>query len=85
MCERRVAKSTRKTLNDRRVAGSGSTHAEPWPRTAPARPSAAAKVGLSDELIRLAYLCQAGVLTGPEFEAAKARVLAEYRIDPAGD
>jgi hypothetical protein len=49
------------------------------------RPTPVRKTGLSDELIRLAYLCQAGILTTAEFEAAKARTLAEYRIDPSQD
>jgi hypothetical protein len=49
------------------------------------RPTTARKTGLSDELIRLAYLCQAGILTRAEFEAAKARTLSEYRIGPGKD
>jgi hypothetical protein len=52
---------------------------------APTRPTPARKTGLSDELIRLALLCQAGILTTAEFEAAKARTLAEYRINPSQD
>jgi hypothetical protein len=52
---------------------------------APTRPTPARNTGLSDELIRLACLCQAGVLTTAEFEAAKARTLAQYRINPARD
>jgi hypothetical protein len=86
VCERRVAKSTRKTLNERRVSGNGSPR--PQAKTlgaAPTRPTPARKTGLSDELIRLACLCQAGILTRAEFEAAKARTLAQYRINPARD
>jgi Short C-terminal domain len=49
------------------------------------RPTPARKTGLSDELIRLAHLCQAGILTRAEFEAAKARTLAEYWITPTKD
>ncbi len=34
---------------------------------------------VSEELIRLACLCQAGVITEAEFDQAKARMLAELR------
>jgi hypothetical protein len=47
------------------------------------RPKTAVRAGLSEELIRLAYLCQAGVLTPDEFESAKARTVAEFRTNPA--
>jgi hypothetical protein len=40
---------------------------------------------LSEELIRLAYLCQAGVLSEAEFAAATARFLAEHGMRPPGD
>jgi hypothetical protein len=43
------------------------------------------KAELSQELIRLAYLCQAGVLSETEFGAATARVLAEHGIRPPAD
>ncbi|HEV3131905.1 MAG TPA: SHOCT domain-containing protein [Acidimicrobiales bacterium] len=81
-----MAKSTRKTLNERRVSGNGSARPQtPSLGAAPMRPTTARKTGLSDELIRLAYLCQAGILTRAEFEAAKARTLSEYRISPGKD
>jgi hypothetical protein len=86
VCERRVAKSTRKTLNERRVSGDGSPRPQTTSlRAAPTRPTPARKTGLSDELIRLALLCQAGILTTAEFEAAKTGTLAEYRINPSLD
>jgi hypothetical protein len=34
---------------------------------------------VSEELIRLACLCQAGVITDAEFDQAKSRMLAELR------
>jgi hypothetical protein len=49
------------------------------------RPETAGTDGLSEELIRLAYLCQAGILSSVEFEAAKSRALGEYQINPAED
>jgi hypothetical protein len=85
VCERRVAKSTRKTLNDRRVAGTRAAHAESAPRVTSARTEPAGRVRLSEELVRLACLCQAGVLTVTEFEAAKARALDQYRNSSPGD
>jgi hypothetical protein len=88
--ERRVSKSSRKTLNDRRVAGTGSSrpesaHGEPAPATTTAGTRTTAKAGLSEELVRLACLCQAGVLTDAEFEAAKARTIDQYRNSLASE
>ncbi len=80
-----MAKSPRKTLNERRLADTGDPRSESGRPTAGVRPAAGGKVGLSGELIRLAYLCQAGVLTDAEFEAAKARTLARFEVHPAND
>ena len=67
----------RRTLNERR-----SQTPENASRTdkAPAGRSAgkAHKPRVSEDLMRLACLWQAGALTDAEFEAAKARVLATY-------
>jgi hypothetical protein len=85
-----VAKSSRKTLNDRRVAGTGRSHPE-GAHGEPARAMTttgtrtAGTAGLSEELVRLACLCQAGVLTDAEFEAAKARTLDQYRNSLASE
>jgi hypothetical protein len=77
VCDRRVAKNTRKTLNDRRRS-SGTVAWVPSPtRTDPAPADDPPQV--SEELIRLACLCQAGVITDSEFDQAKARMLAELR------
>jgi hypothetical protein len=74
--ERRVAKH-RPTLNERRSSASDEVA-----RTdeAPAAPSAEQlrRPRVSEDLIRLACLWQAGALSDAEFEAAKARVLATY-------
>jgi hypothetical protein len=77
VCDRRVAKNTRKTLNDRRRS-SGTVSWVPSPT--PSDPVAAEdSPQVSEELIRLACLCQAGVITDSEFDRAKARMLAELR------
>jgi hypothetical protein len=77
VCDRRVAKNTRKTLNDRRRS-SGTVSWVPSPT--PSDPgSAEDPPQVSEELIRLACLCQAGVITDSEFDRAKARMLAELR------
>ncbi|HXW38758.1 MAG TPA: hypothetical protein VEJ44_03605 [Acidimicrobiales bacterium] len=76
MHDRRVAKH-RPTLNERR-----SSMAEQTPRagqTPGRRPAGEPeKPRISEDLIRLACLWQAGALSDAEFEAAKARVLATY-------
>jgi hypothetical protein len=81
VCDRRVAKNTRKTLNDRRRS-SGTV---PWVPT-PTGSDPVATEGppqVSEELIRLACLCQAGIITDSEFDQAKTRMLAELRQRPA--
>ncbi len=74
--ERRVAKH-RPTLNERR-----SSAPEPTSRAAEApaaRPTETRRrARVSEELIRLACLWQAGALSDAEFETAKAKVLASY-------
>jgi hypothetical protein len=81
VCDRRVAKNTRKTLNDRRRS-SGTV---PWVPSPPGSDPAAAEgtPQVSEELIRLACLCQAGIITDSEFDQAKTRMLAELRQRPA--
>jgi hypothetical protein len=73
--DRRVAKNPRKTLNDRRKAD-GSTAC-----------SGASDVplSLSEELIRLGCLRQAGLITEFEFDDEKSRVLDQYRHRAEGE
>jgi hypothetical protein len=80
VCDRRVAKNTRKTLNDRRRS-SGTVAWVPSP-TGPDPVASEHPPQVSEELIRLACLCQAGVITDAEFDQAKARMLAELRQRP---
>jgi hypothetical protein len=68
--DRRVAKNPRKTLNDRRKQAdrsAGCTGASDVPLT------------LSEELIRLGCLRQAGLITEFEFDDEKSRLLDQYR------
>ena len=75
MDDRRVAKH-RRTLNERR---SSAPDEAPRSSDAPiARPAKPRKPRVSEDLMRLACLWQAGALSDAEFEAAKARVLATY-------
>jgi hypothetical protein len=69
--DRRVAKH-RRTLNERR--SQTPENAAPAARSA----GKARKPRVSEDLMRLACLWQAGALSDAEFEAAKARVLATY-------
>jgi hypothetical protein len=74
--DRRVAKH-RPTLNERRSSGAEQTSRTV--QTSGRRPTAEPeKPRVSEDLIRLACLWQAGALSDAEFEAAKARVLAAY-------
>jgi hypothetical protein len=77
VCDRRVAKNTRKTLNDRRRS-SGTVAWVPSP-TGSDPVATDGPPPVSEELIRLACLCQAGVITEAEFDQAKTRMLAELR------
>jgi hypothetical protein len=74
--DRRVAKH-RRTLNERR---SKTPEHPSRSDKGPAARSAekARKPRVSEDLMRLACLWQAGALSDAEFEAAKARVLATY-------
>ena len=76
MDDRRVTKH-RRTLNERRSQTPENTSRTD---TAPAARSAgkARTPRVSEDLMRLACLWQAGALSDAEFEAAKARVLATY-------
>jgi hypothetical protein len=67
--DRRVAKNPRKTLNDRRRAATSTacTGASDGP------------LSLSEELIRLGCLRQAGLITEFEFDDEKSRLLDEFR------
>jgi hypothetical protein len=74
--ERRVTKH-RRTLNERRGSASeDTTRGRKTPAARSARGSRKSRV--SEDLMRLACLWQAGALSDAEFEAAKARVLATY-------
>jgi hypothetical protein len=70
--DRRVAKH-RRTLNERRSSASEDT--SPVSACPAEKPR---KHRVSEDLIRLACLWQAGALSDAEFETAKARILATY-------
>jgi hypothetical protein len=72
--DRRVAKNPRKTLNDRRKAD----------RSTACTGASDVPLSLSEELIRLGCLRQAGLITEFEFDDEKSRVLDQYR-HPAGE
>ncbi len=74
--DRRVGKH-RQTLNERRTSVPDETsRAGDAPAARPAEKPTGARV--SEDLIRLACLWQAGALSDDEFEVAKARILATY-------
>ncbi len=81
MDDRRVTKH-RRTLNERRgSSGEAATSVPDAGRTSVSSSLAVEKPRLprvSEDLIRLACLWQAGALSDSEFEAAKAKVLASY-------
>lgn len=81
MCDRRVTKNPRKTLNERRSDGARSAPRQAVPPRAPTN----GKVRISDELVRLACLCQAGILSDDEFASVKSRLLDQYWNDPLND
>jgi hypothetical protein len=72
--DRRVAKKPRKTLNDRRKAGACTDTS-----TMHCGPASDGPSSLSEELIRLGCLRQAGLITEFEFDDEKSRVLDQYR------
>jgi hypothetical protein len=72
--DRRVAKNPRKTLNDRRKAG-GSTGCS----SVHYLPASDIPLSLSEELIRLGCLRQAGLITEFEFDHEKSRMLDQFR------
>ncbi len=82
MHDRRVNKDARRTLNERRGGGSGSP-VDPRPVSLPAPSGTAGRDGISEELLRLGYLRQTGVLSDDEFDAIKSRLLDGYWTDPA--
>jgi hypothetical protein len=67
--DRRVAKNPRKTLNDRRKAATSTA----------CNAASDGPLSLSEELIRLGCLRQAGLITEFEFDDEKSRVLDQYR------
>ena len=68
----------RRTLNERR-SSAASEDASRVGKTAPACPAEKPrKPRVSEDLMRLACLWQAGALSDAEFETAKARILATY-------
>jgi hypothetical protein len=75
--DRRVAKKPRKTLNDRRKAGVSTTSSEA--STMHLHPESDGPLSLSEELIRLGCLRQAGLISEFEFDQEKARVLDQCR------
>ncbi len=79
--DRRMKKDTRRTLNDRRANGSSAPLVPDLPGRRPSGPPTVHDVRISEELVRLACLCQAGVLTDGEFAELKARLLEEYWAD----
>jgi hypothetical protein len=72
--DRRVSKH-RPTLNERR---SSAPEKPSRARKTPPAPEEGRKPRVSEDLMRLACLWQAGALSDAEFEVAKARVLAAY-------
>jgi hypothetical protein len=80
--DRRVNKSSRRTLNERRGGGSG-TPVEPRPVSLPTPSGRPSRNGISEELLRLGYLRQTGVLSDEEFDEIKRRLLDGYWTDPA--
>jgi hypothetical protein len=81
--EDRRVKNPRKTLNDRRLAGTAATDgscAEPLDLPAPDGPRS-----LSEELLRLACLRQAGLITDYEFDHEKSLMLDRCRHQPEAD
>jgi hypothetical protein len=79
--EDRRVKNPRKTLNDRRLAVKGSSCAEsPLDLPPPDGPRS-----LSEELIRLGCLRQAGLITDYEFDHEKSLMLDRYRHQPEAD
>jgi hypothetical protein len=79
--DRRVAKKPRKTLNDRRRAGGSTTCAEG--SSAHYLPASDVPLSLSEELIRLGCLRQAGLITEFEFDHEKSRMLDQFRHQAA--
>jgi len=74
--DRRVTKH-RRTLNERRSqTPENASRTDKGPAGRPTE--RARKPRVSEDLMRLACLWQAGALSDAEFEAAKARVLATY-------